>query len=71
MKRFVFLSLGAVFIDIVKKVFQIVSHFTGPIDKKCIALSTFYWIILRYPADNLLGKQPILSSTLEVCPKDQ
>ena len=53
-----------------ESLFQIVSHFTGPIDKKCIALSTTYWIILRYPADNLLGKQPVLSSTLEVCPKD-
>ena len=53
-----------------ESLFQIVSHFTGPIDKKCIALSTIYWIIPRYPADNLLGKQPSLSSTLEVCPKD-
>ena len=57
MKRFAFLSLGAVFIDIVKKVFfQFVSYITGPTDKKCTGLSTIYWIIPRYPVDNIVGE---------------
>ena len=34
------------------------------------ALSTIYWIILRYPVDNIVRETTYLVSTLEVCPKD-
>ena len=61
-KRFAYLSLGALFIDIVKKgFFQFVSHIAGPVDKRCIVLSTIYWIIPRYPVDNIVRETTYFS----------